>query len=185
MPKLIEDPIRLILQQARNILYSEGYPELNMRKVAKLSGVSVGTVYNYFPTKKDLVTCLMMEYWDRYYQVLETIDQEEADFYAKIRRAFEELTVFVDTFQEIWLKSSGYIQDIKEDRKGEKEFIDKVILRLEKMILHEKDFRETLKIKNLDSHDIAQFIFMHMMMLAQVKQTDYCRFEKILKALLA
>ena len=54
MPKLIEDPKNQILEQARTILEKEGCAKLNIRQIAKLSGISVGTVYNYFPTK-DLV----------------------------------------------------------------------------------------------------------------------------------
>jgi AcrR family transcriptional regulator len=71
MPKLIEDPKNQILEQARTILEKEGCAKLNIRQIAKLSGISVGTVYNYFPTKKDLVIFLMIEHWDRYYNRLD------------------------------------------------------------------------------------------------------------------
>lgn len=185
MPKLIEDPKNLILEQARTILEKEGYAKLNMRQIAKLSGVSVGTVYNYFPTKKDLVIFLMIEHWERYYNRLDVIDREEADFYVKLRRIFEELTVFIGTFKEVWLKvNDEVIESISQDRQGEKDFLDKLIIRLEKMIAQEDTISLKLAAQNLELHDLAQFIISNLVMLAQLKQMEYTNFEKILKALL-
>jgi AcrR family transcriptional regulator len=185
MPKLIDDPKNLILEQARTILEKEGCAKLNIRQIAKRSGVSVGTVYNYFPTKKELVTFLMIEYWDRYYNRLDVIDREETDFYVKLKRLFEELTVFVDTFKEVWLKASDeVIESISQDRQGEKDFLDKLIIRLGKIIEQEDIISSKLATLNLEPHDLAQFIISNLIMLAQLKQMDYGNFEKVLKALL-
>lgn len=185
MPKFIDDPKNLILEQARTILEKEGWDKLNIRQVAKLSGVSVGTVYNYFPAKKDLVIFLMSEYWDRYYSRLDVIDREEADFYVKLRRIFEELTVFVGTFKEVWLKvNDEVIESISQDRQGEKDFLDKLIIRLEKMIEQEDTISLRSAALDLELRDLAQFIMTNLIMLAQFKQMEYENFEKILRALL-
>lgn len=185
MPKLIDDPKNLILEQARTVLEKQGCAKLNMRQLAKLSGVSVGTVYNYFPTKKDLVTILMIEYWDRYYNRLDVIDREETDFYVKLRRIFEELTVFVGTFKEVWLKvTDEVIESINQDRQGEKDFLDKLIIRLGEIIEQEDNISLKLAALNLEVHDLAQFIFSNLIMLAQLKQMDYENFEKVLRAFL-
>lgn len=185
MPKLIDDPKNLILEQARTVLEEQGCAKLNIRQIAKLSGVSVGTVYNYFPTKKDLVTTLMIEYWNRYYNRLDIIDREETDFYVKLRRIFEELTVFVGTFKEVWLKvTDEVIESINQDRQGEKDFLDKLIIRLGEIIEQEDSISLKLAALNLEVHDLAQFIFSNLIMLAQLKQMDYGNFEKVLRALL-
>lgn len=185
MPKLIDDPRNLILGQARTFLEKEGYAKFNIRQIAKLSGVSVGTVYNYFPTKKDLVTYLMIEYWDRYYDRLDEIDREEKNFYVKLGRIYEELTVFVDTFKEVWLKvNDDVIESINQDRREEKDLIERLISRLEAIIGHEEKYLAKIKALHLELRDVSQFIINNMMMLAQLKHIDYANFEKILRALL-
>jgi AcrR family transcriptional regulator len=40
-----------ILEAAARILVNEGYDRLNTNRIAEIAGVSVGTLYQYFPTK--------------------------------------------------------------------------------------------------------------------------------------
>ena len=58
MPKLYEDLRETIVQEAKVLIVSNGYGKLNMREVAKASGIAVGTIYNYFPTKDSLMLVL-------------------------------------------------------------------------------------------------------------------------------
>ncbi len=51
MPKIIPDVQTTIIDTTKRLLEEEGYTGLSIRKVAKACGISVGTVYNYFPNK--------------------------------------------------------------------------------------------------------------------------------------
>ena len=63
MPKIIENlPARLTEEAGRQIAES-GYSALTIRSVAKACGVGVGTVYNYFPSKDELVAAYMLQGW--------------------------------------------------------------------------------------------------------------------------
>ena len=44
-----------ILGAAKEIAALEGVAQISIRGVAKACGVSVGSIYNYFPTKSELV----------------------------------------------------------------------------------------------------------------------------------
>lgn len=81
-------------------------------------------------------------------------------------------------------RTSNYQNSIGQDRQGEKDFLDKLIIRLEKMIEQEDTISLKLAALNLELHDLAQFIIFNLVMLAQLKQIEYSNFEKILKALL-
>ena len=63
MPKIIEDVRLTILREARPILLTLGYDRLNLRGVAKASGIAVSTVYNYFDSKDALVRAIFEEDW--------------------------------------------------------------------------------------------------------------------------
>ncbi|MEG2638911.1 MAG: TetR/AcrR family transcriptional regulator [Clostridiales bacterium] len=52
-----------ILAICRDIAAKEGLESLNMRIVAEKANVAVGSVYNYFPSKAELITATIKEIW--------------------------------------------------------------------------------------------------------------------------
>ena len=54
MPRKIPDLESKILEAARQLFLTNGYLEVSMKQVACEAGTSVGNLYNYFSTKKDL-----------------------------------------------------------------------------------------------------------------------------------
>jgi AcrR family transcriptional regulator len=52
-----------ILAACREIVSQEGLPALNMRAVAKKCGVALGSLYNYFPNKEELVLETIGSVW--------------------------------------------------------------------------------------------------------------------------
>ena len=63
MPKIIEGAKERILQCTRKHLSEIGYTSLSLRLIAKECHLGIGTIYNYFPSKDDLVACIMLEDW--------------------------------------------------------------------------------------------------------------------------
>lgn len=52
-----------ILSICRQLVMSKGFEALNMRAVAAACGISVGSVYNYFPSKGDLLAAVVESVW--------------------------------------------------------------------------------------------------------------------------
>ncbi len=52
-----------LLQAAKALVAQEGAQALNIRRLAASCGVSVGSIYNYFPAKSDLVAALIGDFW--------------------------------------------------------------------------------------------------------------------------
>ena len=65
MPKIIKDAKEIIVSRARALLVENGAAKLNMRLLAESAGVAAGTLYNYFPSKEDLIIEVVREDWDR------------------------------------------------------------------------------------------------------------------------
>ena len=63
MPKLIENVPAQLLTEARKQVVERGYAKTTIRSVASACGIAVGTVYNYFPSKEDLVAAFVAEDW--------------------------------------------------------------------------------------------------------------------------
>jgi AcrR family transcriptional regulator len=180
MPKIIEDPREAILNHAKSIVIDEGFEQLTIRKVAKNADISIGTIYNYFPTKRDLTIQLMEDYWGSYLCIIDEIDQEQPDFYKKMLQIYQQLDLFVKTFQEVWIKNaSGSHPD--EPFIKRKHFFDKLSKRLEDILLNAQS-AGTIKL-SIEADTIAQFLMLNYFMMSMMNQFNYESFEKILKKL--
>ena len=180
MPKIIEEPREAILYHAKTIVLNEGFEQLTMRKVAKNADISIGTIYNYFPTKRDLTIQLMEDYWGSYLNVIDEIDQQQPDFYKKMLQIYQQLEIFVKTFKEVWIKNvSGSHPD--EPFVNRKHFFDKLNKRLEDILVAAQS-TGTIKL-SVDTYTIAQFLMLNYFMMSMMNQFSYESFEKILKKL--
>jgi AcrR family transcriptional regulator len=180
MPKIIDEPREAILAHAKNIVVDEGFEQLTIRKVAKKADISVGTIYNYFPTKRDLTIQLMEDYWGSYLIIIDEIDQQQPEFYKKMLQIYQQLEMFVKTFKEVWVKNSsgGYHDKGLTERKH---FYDKLSKRLEK-ILVDAQSAGTINL-SMDAYTIAQFLMLNYFTMSMMNQFSYENFEKIIKKL--
>lgn len=65
-----------ILEVSRKLIMDQGWTAVNIRSVAAACGVSVGSIYNYFPSKSDLVAAAIESVWRQIFHV----PGKEADF---------------------------------------------------------------------------------------------------------
>lgn len=189
LARIIKNLREVILDKASNILYNEGYSKLSIRRVAKECDIAVGTIYNYFPTKKDLVVEMMTNFWKEYFFDIGTILESQDEFYEKLRSIFNSLSKFIKRFKDVWLKSEIYSTPdyIESGLKRENIYIDKLILIIEEL-LKEKLNNHTIysneALEQLDTKKIASFIVMNFITMVQMPQFQYEFFESILKKLL-
>lgn len=181
MSRKIENPNELILKTAKKILYNDGYEKLSMRNVAIACDIGLGTIYNYYPTKKDLVVEMMADYWSEYLSKAQDIVNSDYAFYDKLKKIFDDLSNFINTFKEIWLKPELYDNPdyVKEGVAKEDIYMEKLVLLLENIL--RKDNKVNDKIS---SYEIAKFVVLNFITIVQMPVFKYSDFEIILKELL-
>jgi AcrR family transcriptional regulator len=184
LSKVIENPQELILNKAKEILCSEGYSKLNMRSIARSCDIAIGTIYNYYPTKKELIIEMMIDYWKEYFIVIDNIINSEDEFYIKLSRIFNELSGFIKRFKSEWLKPELYDKPDYVQSGVEKEYIymEKLVTEIEKMLLKEAAY-SNINFK-FDTKEIAKFIIMNFITMVQTPIFQYSSFENFLKELL-
>lgn len=157
-----------------------------MRNVAKACDIAIGTIYNYYPTKKDLVMEMMTEYWEEYFRILEQLINSEDNFYIKLNKIFNELGVFIKTFKEVWLKAEFYDTPDYITSGLEKEFIyiEKLIRKIEDILIKEASNKNSKVCIKFDSYETAKFILMNFITMIRMPFFQYSYFEIFLKELL-
>ena len=63
MPKIIENLENRLIEEARRQIEESGYGAMTIRSVAKGCGVGVGTVYNYYTSKDELLAAYLLGDW--------------------------------------------------------------------------------------------------------------------------
>ena len=186
LARVIDDPKGLILETAQKILCKEGYAKLSMRNIAKEAGLAVGTIYNYYSDKKDLIVDMMEEYWKKYFKILKEIEVSEEDFYLKLRKIFHYLQDFIANFREIWLRVEFYnSKDYVEAGIAREEiYIDKYIKSIELLLIKEIFNNKQELYDKISPKELSEFISMNLMALVQMKNFNYDSFEKVLKIII-
>lgn len=93
MPKIIKDIDKTIRSCALNLFVELPYTNVDMKMIAKNSGIAVGTLYNYYESKKQLYISILKESWQNTFNKLDDICR--LDLYSE-----EKLVKFISTLYE-------------------------------------------------------------------------------------
>lgn len=76
MPKIIENLEARLIAEAKKQLEVSGYSNLTIRSIAKACGVGVGTVYNYFSSKDELVAAYLLGDWNECVAAIQAVSRD-------------------------------------------------------------------------------------------------------------
>lgn len=186
LSRIIENPRELILNEARKILNNEGYKSISIRRVAKECDIAVGTIYNYFPTKKDLIVEMMTSFWNDCIYCVNNIVNSNEDFYTKLENIYNNLSDFIKRFKEIWLNEDLYSSPdyIESGLERQNIYINKLISIIEDLLKEKATLTEYRDIKKIDTQKIASFIVMNFISMIQMPYLEYAFFESLLKKII-
>ena len=118
MPKIIPDVRASLIRCAKAQLAAVGYSNMTVRSVAQAAGVGVGTVYNYFPSKDDLVAECMLEDWGATLAAVSRAIEKDALPRSAVLVIYSALTDFIK-------EHSGTLEDESAKRVFRNSFMDK------------------------------------------------------------
>jgi AcrR family transcriptional regulator len=71
--------VEAILEATAHILTEEGYQKANTNRIAERAGISIGSLYQYFPNKESLMAALMAQHSDEIATLVESKLQDLFD----------------------------------------------------------------------------------------------------------
>ncbi|ORM65439.1 TetR family transcriptional regulator [Pantoea rodasii] len=81
--------VDIILQAAARVLAKSGWAKFNTNEVARIAGVSIGSLYQYFPNKLALAEAIRQKHLAAILQVLAEAATEDVSLVARIDRLIE------------------------------------------------------------------------------------------------
>lgn len=106
MPKILEDIRGQLLAATRESLETGGYKALSMRGVAASCSIAVGTIYNYFQSKEEMVAYVMMQDWEKALAQMDDAVEQETSFAEGLTGIYLAIKSFAKQYEKIWFQFS-------------------------------------------------------------------------------
>ena len=102
MPKIIENLENRLIEEAKKQIQEQGYGAVTIRSVANACGVGVGTVYNYFPSKDDLLAAYMLQDWKESIDAVKSVSTESSSPFPVFECMYNQIRSFVSRYEDIF-----------------------------------------------------------------------------------
>lgn len=181
MPVAVENAPQIILKAAREQLFIEGIHQLSIRKIAKRSGIAIGTFYNYYPTKKELIGSLMVDYWEEFFRTFPSQSADEQDLFQSLKIVFDKLNRFVEIFADAWLnlaENGGEVPQYNHSAQ-QQAYLQRLAAVIEDLLGKGPE----IAAPSLETDELAHFIVLNFLTIIYTHQLSYETFEKILHIL--
>ena len=102
MPKIIANLKDRLIAEAQKQIEESGYDAMTIRSVAKACGVGVGTVYNYFRSKEELVATHLLEDWRDCVAAIQRVSEQSETPQPVLQCIYAQLTGFAGRHEAIF-----------------------------------------------------------------------------------
>lgn len=174
-----------ILKVSKKLASEQGFDSINMRSVAKECGVAVGSLYNYYPTKGDLLTATVQSVWEEIMIPFLTFN-EALPFLDLIKVFYETIKRGSDQFPSFFTNHAlGFSSE--EKKRGKLEmvlFFDQLskrfLMALKSDPLYDADVFNT----TFTEEHLLSFVFRNLMAMLILNQDDCNHFIEVVRRLL-
>lgn len=173
-----------LLETAREIAYREGLGALNIRRVASESSIAIGTVYNYYPSKGDLIGAVMEDFWQNVFHGND-FDTQNGDFAASYREIYERLKRNLMKFRREFLDEMAAVKPADQKKGKELEAFYQEHIKAGMLSILNRDSRVDSQVwtDQFTKAAFVSFAFSNMiLMLKEQQEPDY--FEEIMRRLI-
>ncbi len=101
MPDKTPDKRELILGAARELFLEQGFHETRVEDIAARAGIGKGTVYTYFPSKRDLLVEIIRSSMDAFKSTIFSAAEAEDNPRAKLEAAAHSILSFGESSQPL------------------------------------------------------------------------------------
>lgn len=173
-----------LLSAAREMAYANGLHSVNIRAIAARCGVAVGSIYNYYPTKADLIAAVIEDFWRQATHRDRCMPLLKEPFPDYVGRLYEELHQELEDFQAGWLEQISALSE--EIRKKGRTLEAKCFAHIKEAMLLalEQDGCVSEDSPATNKEAFVEFTFHNLMLLLRSQQVSCRYFQQILTKIL-
>ncbi len=108
MPKIIENLEERLIEEASKELFEKGYADMTIRTIAQNCGIAVGTVYNYYKSKDELVGQVMLRDWQKIMADVKHQCESSIDIFEGFKFMFDGISTFSEKYDPVWTQYGKY-----------------------------------------------------------------------------
>jgi len=84
--KLMGETRQCLIKAATDVFASEGFEGASVNRITQAAGVATGTIYNYFPSKNELMLTLLSEIGAEHCSYIAEQIRQESDYVLRLKR---------------------------------------------------------------------------------------------------
>jgi len=172
MPKIIENLRETIILEAKKILLTQGFKDLNIREMAKICNIGTGTFYNYFSTKEDLVAEIFREDWKKVSNLVDELKYTKEPCKEKIRKIYLSIGLFVNSYIPIFYEMAMLSGNDYRCREANR--YDVLYTKIGELLDIEKSKGNV--ISTLSSYKLAELIISNLM---YINKNNFISFDEL------
>ena len=108
MPKIIKNLESKLIAEAQKQILAQGYGAVTIRSVANACGVGVGTVYNYFSSKEELLATYLLDDWNNCVTAIDAVSRYSDSPAPVVRCIYDQLSAYALRHQVIFRDEAAY-----------------------------------------------------------------------------
>jgi AcrR family transcriptional regulator len=108
MPKIIKNLESKLIAEAQKQILEQGYGAVTIRSVANACGVGVGTVYNYFSSKEELLATYLLDDWNNCITAIEAVSRYSDSPAPVVRCIYDQLSAYAIRHQAIFQDEAAF-----------------------------------------------------------------------------
>lgn len=112
---------RIIAERAYELACERGLAGVDVRGIAEACGVSVGTIYNHYPAKDDLIVEVVATFWRHAFPVELCRLEEGERFDGYVMRLHDAMRTALESFRSDWLPAAAALSARGERERHERE----------------------------------------------------------------
>jgi TetR/AcrR family transcriptional regulator, cholesterol catabolism regulator len=171
-----------IITACRELAAKNGLQSLNMRTVAQKCNVSVGSVYNYFPSKADLIVATIQDVWQHIFRMDKTC-KRIASFPDYVVWIFKSVQSGVAKYPNFFTAHS--ISFANTEKGKARQVMEKYYIHMKAGLL--KTLQSDAKVKpsafskNFTESDFVDFVFSNLLSLLMKQESSCTMLTEIIK----
>lgn len=153
-----------IVEASMRVVADGGMNALSIRAVAKECGVAVGSIYNYFPTKADLMIAVIAEQWREVFAPIMRKIAGCASFSAMIRLICEEIGKQPESKRMIFKSHATALEqmDLNKGRTAMQEYLELIFRMMREGLERDTDIKENIWTTSYTKEAFISFVLSNL-----------------------